>query len=342
MAEPAAAIYLISGPMAAGKSTVARLLAARFERGVHLEADFFRRSIVSGREEMTSEDTPEAVEQLRLRYRLAAAAADAYFDAGFTVALEDVAAGGHLGDFRTMIRGRPCHVIVLLPSLEAVAAREAAREHKGYSNWTIEELHEGFEKTTPRVGIWLDTSELTPEETVEAILAATPSSRAPIVVSDYDSAWPELFREIAEPVRGALADLGAEVEHVGSTAVPGLAAKPVIDVDVVVPSATVVPEAIERLRELGYVYQGDKGITGREAFMWPPGSPPHHLYVVVAGSAAHADHVEFRDHLRVHPQAAHEYAALKRSLADRYADDRVGYTEAKSEFIAAVLAAARR
>jgi cytidylate kinase len=72
------AIYLITGPMAAGKSTVARLLAERFERSVYLEGDFFRRSIVSGRVEMTPDASREAVEQLRLRYRLAAAAADAY------------------------------------------------------------------------------------------------------------------------------------------------------------------------------------------------------------------------------------------------------------------------
>jgi len=75
--------------MAAGKSTVARLLAARFERGVHLEGDFFRRAVVSGRAETTPDASPEALDQLRLRYRLAAS----YFDAGFTVALEDVVAG---------------------------------------------------------------------------------------------------------------------------------------------------------------------------------------------------------------------------------------------------------
>jgi chloramphenicol 3-O-phosphotransferase len=164
-------IYLITGPMAAGKSTVARLLAERFECGVYLEGDFFRRSIVSGRVEMTPDASPEALKQLRLRYRLAAAAADAYWQAGFTVALEDVVAGELLGDYRTMIRGHPCHVIVLLPSLDAVATREARREQKGYTGWTVEELYEGFAATTPRVGLWLDTSRQTPEETVEEILA---------------------------------------------------------------------------------------------------------------------------------------------------------------------------
>jgi GrpB-like predicted nucleotidyltransferase (UPF0157 family)/chloramphenicol 3-O-phosphotransferase len=332
------AIYLITGPMAAGKSTVARLLAERFERGVYLEGDFFRRSIVSGRLEMTPDASREAVEQLRLRYRLAAAAADAYCEAGFTVALEDVVAGDLLGEYRTMIRGRPCHVIVLMPSLEAIAAREAERQKKGYSGWTIEELYEGFAATTPRVGLWLDTSDQTAEETVDEILANTPPVVAPVVVSDYDVEWPALFRQIAQPVERALGQIAVAVEHIGSTAVPGLAAKPVIDVDVVVRSAEEVPAAISRLRELGYVYQGNKGIPGRDAFMWPPGSPRHHLYVVVEGSKPHLDHVRFRDFLRDHPEVARDYAALKRALADQHRSDRMAYTEAMAEFIDRVLA----
>jgi GrpB-like predicted nucleotidyltransferase (UPF0157 family) len=240
-----------------------------------------------------------------------------------------------------MIRGRPCHVIVLLPSVEAVAAREAAREHKGYGAWTVEQLHAVFAGTTPRVGIWLDTTLLTPEETVEAILAQTASKRSPVVVAGYDEKWPALFEQLAQPVRAALAELGAQVEHVGSTSVPGLAAKPIIDIDVVVRSADDVPSAIERLRQLGYVYQGDKGIRGREAFMWPRGARPHHLYVVVDGNAPHADHVDFRDYLRESPTAAKEYAFLKTSLADQHRDDSLAYTEAKTEFITGVLRAAR-
>jgi GrpB-like predicted nucleotidyltransferase (UPF0157 family) len=113
----------------------------------------------------------------------------------------------------------------------------------------------------------------------------------------------------------------------------------VIDIDVVVRSAADVPVAIERLRTLGYVYQGDKGIAGREAFMWPPHAPRHHLYVVVAGSKPHADHVRFRDHLRRHPEVAREYAELKKALADQHRNDRERYTEAKAEFISRTLAA---
>jgi chloramphenicol 3-O-phosphotransferase len=171
-------IYLITGPMAAGKSTVARLLAVRFERGVYLEGDAFRRSIVSGREEMTPDPSPEALEQLRLRYKLAAAAADGYFEAGFSVALEDVVAGPILTEYHRMIRSRPCHIVVLLPSLEAVAAREELREEKGYSEWTVEQLYDEFVSGTPRLGLWLDTTNLTPEETVEQILAHATSAQS--------------------------------------------------------------------------------------------------------------------------------------------------------------------
>jgi GrpB-like predicted nucleotidyltransferase (UPF0157 family)/chloramphenicol 3-O-phosphotransferase len=324
--------------MAAGKSTVARLLAARFERGVHLEGDFFRRSVVGGREEMTPDASSEALEQLRLRYRLGAAAADAYFDAGFAVALEDVVAGPFLGEYRALIRSRPCHVVVLLPSLETIAAREAGRDDKGYiRGWTVEAHHAEFVNATPRVGDWLDTSRQTPEETVDEIVARTTVEGSPVVVVDYDEAWPVLFEELARPVREALADLGAEIEHVGSTAVPGLAAKPIVDIDVVVPSTEDVPAAIERLRSLGYLYQGDKGIPGREAFRWPSGVTPHHLYVVVAGGEPLLAHLALRDHLRANPEVAAEYAALKQRLAQRFGDDRLGYTEAKSEFVAGVL-----
>jgi hypothetical protein len=80
--------------------------------------------------------------------------------------LEDVIAGQHLGEYRTSIRSRPCHVVVLMPSPEAIAEREAGRTKKGYTQWTVAGLYEGF-AAAPRVGLWLDTSHQTPEETVD-------------------------------------------------------------------------------------------------------------------------------------------------------------------------------
>jgi hypothetical protein len=138
---------------------------------VHLEGDFFRRSVVAGSEEMTPEPSADALAQLRLRYRLAAAAADAYFEAGFTVVLEDVVAGPLLPELAALIRAHPLQVVVLLPSLEVLRSRAAARKAGGYGCWSIEELHEGFATGTPRLGLWLDTSGQTPEQTTEEILA---------------------------------------------------------------------------------------------------------------------------------------------------------------------------
>jgi GrpB-like predicted nucleotidyltransferase (UPF0157 family) len=109
----------------------------------------------------------------------------------------------------------------------------------------------------------------------------------------------------------------------------------------VVTSAADVPTAIDRLRSLGYAYQGDKGIRGREAFMWPRGARPHHLYVVIRGSEPHLDHLHFRNYLREHPNVAREYAVLKASLAEQHGDDRLAYTNAKSDFVTGVLRPAR-
>ncbi|GIP38390.1 hypothetical protein J31TS4_16700 [Paenibacillus sp. J31TS4] len=164
-------IYLLTGVMASGKSTVAQLLAERFGRGVHVRGDAFRRMIVSGREEMLPEHSEEAVAQLRLRYRIAAGAAEAYAQEGFDVVLQDVILGAHLEEVVRSIRHRPLYVVVLVPDASAVANREAARGKKGYGLWTVEMLDDKLRRETPRIGMWLDTTEQTPEETVEAILS---------------------------------------------------------------------------------------------------------------------------------------------------------------------------
>ncbi|MFG1720214.1 AAA family ATPase [Micromonospora chalcea] len=165
------AVVLISGIMAVGKSTVAEGLARRLPRAVHLRGDVFRRMIVSGRADMTAEPTDEALRQLRLRYDLAASTADRYAAAGFTVVLQDVVLGADLPAMIGRIRHRPLAVVVLAPRADVVTARERDRPKTGYGDWPVADLDAGFRADTPRIGLWLDTSDQTPEETVTEILA---------------------------------------------------------------------------------------------------------------------------------------------------------------------------
>lgn len=159
-----------------------------------------------------------------------------------------------------------------------------------------------------------------------------------IVMTEYDPDWPRLFEALRGRLLDALGELAVAVEHVGSTSVPGLAAKPIVDIDAVVPSAGHVPLAVERLERVGYRHEGDLGISDREAFEPPTDAPWHHLYVLPADSEELRRHLTFRDHLRAHPEEASTYAALKREAARRFGGDRRAYTEAKEDFVERVLA----
>ena len=161
----------------------------------------------------------------------------------------------------------------------------------------------------------------------------------PATVVEYDERWPLWFLEIHAVLSGLMVGVPHEIEHVGSTAVPGLAAKPIIDLDVVVPLPEQVPEAITALVAGGYQHEGDLGITGREAFEAPASALPyHHLYVVVAGNKPYQDHVVLRDRLRRDPDALVRYAARKRELAPLLITDRSAYVLGKAELIAELLA----
>jgi GrpB-like predicted nucleotidyltransferase (UPF0157 family) len=161
------------------------------------------------------------------------------------------------------------------------------------------------------------------------------------VVVEYDRSWPDSFERVREYVWSAVSSVAVAIEHVGSTAVPGLAAKPIIDVDIVVADGSLVPAAIVALTSLGYCHQGDLGIQGREAFTAPDGLPEHHLYVVVSGSTPHRDHVDLRDYLRTHPEQARRYAAEKLRLAHLLKTDRDAYVDGKAWLVRELLAAAR-
>ena len=163
------------------------------------------------------------------------------------------------------------------------------------------------------------------------------SARRRIFVVDYDPSWPEVFETLRRPIWGAVRDVALSVEHVGSTAVPGLAAKPVVDMDVIVASRDKVFTAVARLAGLGYVHAGNLGIEDREAFRNPEGLPPHHLYVCLQGSAALANHLAVRDFLRGNPTAAADYGRLKKQLAAQFPTDIDSYIAGKTAYLLEVL-----
>jgi GrpB-like predicted nucleotidyltransferase (UPF0157 family) len=156
----------------------------------------------------------------------------------------------------------------------------------------------------------------------------------PIVIVDYSPAWLLEFELLRDRAAAAVGNLAIAIEHVGSTAVPGLAAKPVIDLVIVVEPED-VQAAIDRLTVIGYVHQGNLGVEGREAFGVPEGERRHHLYVSPTDSEELRAQLAFRNRLRADPELATEYEALKRELAWRFRDDRVGYTDAKTAFVTA-------
>ena len=166
-------IILITGVMAAGKSTVAQHLAEQLPRAVHLRGDVFRKMIVTGREEMKQDASEEAFRQLRMRYQLTANAARGYWENGFDVVVQDNYYGAMLPAMLDLLDGLPVSVVVLCPSPETVAAREAGRGKRGYGGYDVRPLWESFMAETPRIGLWLDTTHLTGEETVEQIMKET-------------------------------------------------------------------------------------------------------------------------------------------------------------------------
>lgn len=156
-----------------------------------------------------------------------------------------------------------------------------------------------------------------------------------VIVLPYDPSWELDFVAIRDEVQDALGHLAQRIEHVGSTAVQGLSAKPIIDIDVVIQNAALLDSAVSALGKIGYLHVGDLGISGREAFKYEGKRHlrKHHLYVCPRDSAELRRHLAFRDYLRSHPDAVREYSRVKEEGAALYPDDIEKYIRHKSPFI---------
>lgn len=155
-----------------------------------------------------------------------------------------------------------------------------------------------------------------------------------VVLAAYDPRWPTVYDREAARIRDACGDAVTTIDHVGSTAVPGLAAKPIVDIMPGLVSFEAGLNCVEPMRKLGYIYRGEMGIAGRHYFNRDhDGLRVAHVHMFVVGCDEWRRHNAFRDYLRVHPDAAKRYEALKRELAERHRHEREAYTDAKTDFI---------
>ncbi|MBO5973723.1 MAG: GrpB family protein [Clostridia bacterium] len=158
---------------------------------------------------------------------------------------------------------------------------------------------------------------------------------ASVIVVPYDEAWKLAFEEIKKEIEGAIGDLIIGIEHVGSTSVEGLSAKPCIDIDVVIKDYSVFATVVNKLETIGYIHEGDLGIKDREAFKYSnkPHLQKHHLYVCPQDSKELYRHITFRNFLRNNAEAVKQYSLAKETAAQLYPNDIDKYIECKSPCI---------
>ena len=161
-----------------------------------------------------------------------------------------------------------------------------------------------------------------------------------VVVMPYDEQWKLDFLQIKAELSDALGQLAIGIEHVGSTSVQGLSAKPIIDIDVIIKDNTALENVVSALGEIGYRHEGNLGIVGREAFKYDGKEHlrKHHLYVCPEDSPELKRHIAFRDYLRTRPEAVREYSRIKEEGAKKYPDDIEKYIEYKAPFIEGIYA----
>ena len=154
-------------------------------------------------------------------------------------------------------------------------------------------------------------------------------------VIPYDPTWKTAFESIKQELSCALGNLALSIEHVGSTSVEGLSAKPCIDIDVVIEDYSIFSQVVDKLSSIGYIHEGDLGIKDREAFKYTdkPHLLNHHLYVCPKYSQELHRHITFRDYLRNNPDAMLKYGSIKETAAKLFPDNIDKYIEYKSPCI---------
>ena len=165
-----------------------------------------------------------------------------------------------------------------------------------------------------------------------------------VIVEDYNPQWPQMYEQEKACIQDAIGEYLIDIQHVGSTSIPGLSAKPIIDIMAVIRNISLVEQCVQPLEALDYLYQGELGIPGRHYFRKPIDishtDRTFHLHMVEKGHDQWAMYQLFREYMLLHPESVREYDTLKRELATKHGSDRAVYTNAKAPFIESIIRAA--
>ncbi len=180
--------------------------------------------------------------------------------------------------------------------------------------------------------VWEDGQYVGAEQVMERMSSV--GNKRKVEVYAYQEEWKQKFHEEAAQIRGALGEQVVAIHHIGSTSIPGLAGKPIIDLLPVVRKIEEVDARVASMKELGYVARGEYGLPGRRFFLkGDEERRTHHVHIYEEGSAEITRHLAFRDYIAAHPTIQHDYSTLKRQLAEKYPYDMDGYIRGKHEFV---------
>jgi len=328
-------IVIINGPLGVGKTEVSWQLLTRFERAVMLDGDY-----IGAVHPFRIYDEQRIEYLYQTMHHLAAwHSAHGYHDLIVNYVFETPESLAQLRQLLSDL-GEEIHVFRLTCTEEQAARRLAGRTPDPQRLETeisrFRELSAIQSAAAMRgdLGFEIDTSELSAEAAAEVIWR---NIQEAVTLLPYDPQWSQAYAAERDQVARVLGDLAVEIHHIGSTAVPGLPAKPVIDLLVAVRRLEEASACMAALETLGYRFVDHPQNVDRRFFR--KGLPrSHHLHIVALGSPAYHDHLDFRDALRAEPSLRQRYAALKEALAGRYKYERAKYVEGKSAFVAETLA----
>jgi GrpB-like predicted nucleotidyltransferase (UPF0157 family)/predicted kinase len=333
-------IIIINGSLGVGKTEVAWKLIEKFERAVMLDGDY-----------LGAVHPFEIYDDQRVAYLYATICHVARFhvDHGWRNLVVDYVfeTPESLAQLRRALYeiDNETHAYRLTCSAEEIERRIRSRGNSdpAFLAWELHRFRElqAIQAANARrgdLGLVIDTTGLSIEEVADAIWRDITFE---VTLAPYNPAWPVMYEEEREKIVAALGDLVVEIHHFGSTAVPDLPAKPVIDIMIAVPRLEDASACIGPLSDLGYAFIDYPQNADRRVFRKEP-RRTHHVHIVEAGSSELRKHLAFRDALRAHTDWRDQYAALKYDLADRHRHARAQYSQSKTEFVQRILASTQR